>query len=570
MILYIHPHGHLLSDNIIPHGAIYTINTIPYKKLGIYSSEISDELLKKAKAVLIDIHWPFAIETAKKISMRIKNVAPSTPIIIGGFIVDNYPELSLEVVPADYAVFNNAEIGLKPLIDCIMEGKSAPDMPNVLRRGFPMGPRVYSDQEEFNKLNFIDRSWFPNYFRGISRTQDGKPEFHMILTRGCCSNARISDSVNRCSINRSKQSRNCIYRTPEQLERDLDELETLFPDHEKYHVYLYAGVIEKWLMDEYLRVIEKPRKISIWMIFCQTISDKLLSFLEWKEHNVGIAIMLTCYSWRKYGQMIALTNEERSLLNRMLEQNGLTVDELEKSILSNEHSFPFVLTLELIPDEDNKRIEIKCSKPINWKTPPDGQTFNSDKEVFSYMCELGRVVNRTLPLRLLAPGIFQRYGFSTDPQFCMPPSFQLNDGSFHQSVENGMKKWGLLVPDAIDYRAIFVRCEKDNPRDKGYFYARTSDLRIAEEFPAVDSEVEVDESGWQISFQPKIGGLHSFENVCAVILPVGLESAIEKQTETELLAFDLSGISFEESGGRFRFRIINDNIIEMNSRQPCQ
>ncbi|HOO57025.1 MAG TPA: hypothetical protein PLN69_09395 [bacterium] len=301
-----------MSDKIVPHGAFYTLNTVDREKLGIYSSEITDDLLEKAKVVLIDVHWPFAIETARKIAIHVKKVSPGTPVILGGFIVDNYPEQLLEVIPADYAVFNNAEISFKPLVECILDGKSVPDMPNVLRRGFPPGPKVYTTQEQFNELNFVDFSWFPSYFSENFRTQDSMPEFHMLLTRGCCSNARISD-YNKCNIGLSGQARKTIYRTPEQLEKDLDELDKLFPDHESYYVYLYVGSVETWLMDEYLRVIEKPRKISIWIFICQNLSEKLLSFLEWKGQYIGILVLLTCYIWKQSGKMMALTPEKREL-----------------------------------------------------------------------------------------------------------------------------------------------------------------------------------------------------------------------------------------------------------------
>lgn len=564
MILYIHPHGHLLSDNIIPHGAFYTLNTVAHEKMGIYSWEMNEDLIRKAQVVLMDVHWPFAIETAQKIARHVKRISPETPIVLGGFIADNYPELLLEIVPADYAVFNNAEISLNPLIECLVQDTAVPDMPNVLRRGFPPGPIADSSQEEFNRLDFIDCSWFPQYFSENFRTQDGKPEFHMLLTRGCCSAARTSGANDRCNIRRASRTSGSIYRTPEQLEKDLDALEQLFPGCENYHVYLYAGAIEPWLMSEYLRVIGKPRKIIIWIFFCQTLCENLLSFLEWKEQNIGILILLTCYSWKTSGRMMALTDEEKILLNRILDHDGMTVEDLERRIASPGHEFPFVLTLEFNPDEQNKRIEIACNMPINWKIPPDAMTFDSDKDLFAYMCAFGRAVNRLLPLRLFAPGLYQSYGFSTDPQLCMPSSPGWADGRFHQSVESGMRKWGIMVPEYIDYRAIFVQCEKAGAKENAFFHAKGGDIRICGGCPMVDAEVEVDETGWLVRFCPAPGALQAFENVCAVILPAGLEAAIENQPSMEFLVMDLSSIRDGEGNQGFQFRLVNGRPVRMN------
>lgn len=162
-LLYIHPHGHL-NDLIIPAGAIASMNSAKnVSKLGRYHFEVTDQEIRDAVVVAMDIQWSCGITGFEPLLQKIRLVNPKANVIVGGITAGLAPSVILAKYPVDFVIQGDSEVSFAALVDALLNNGNVTNIPNVhSQRGPPvalsrMTPTSYSG------LDFLTADWFPTY-----------------------------------------------------------------------------------------------------------------------------------------------------------------------------------------------------------------------------------------------------------------------------------------------------------------------------------------------------------------------------------------------------------------------
>ncbi len=159
LVLYVHPWGHL-NDLVIPAGAIACMNAIPGPKLGRYAFEVSDDELRQAAVICVDVHWALALSGFDRLVQHIRAIAPDVPVVVGGITAAHLAEEFLDAYPVDYVFRGDAETSFAVLISELREGRRPGALPNVhTRDGAP--PRLRMSDADFDATDSVTIDWFP-------------------------------------------------------------------------------------------------------------------------------------------------------------------------------------------------------------------------------------------------------------------------------------------------------------------------------------------------------------------------------------------------------------------------
>ncbi|MBI5609213.1 MAG: hypothetical protein HY902_10080 [Deltaproteobacteria bacterium] len=194
-VLYIHPYNHAIPD-AIPVGAVGAINALRQPVLGRYAEELSDDDLADAKVALLDAHWFLATAALGPMIAELRRRRPGLQVVCGGLTASFYKQAFLDQFDVDFLVAGDVEDALPDLIDTLVRGELAPDLPNVWSRRGPPQRRASTSRADFNALDWLSLDWFPSYRARVERThaayrQRGEPVLadncHPILplSRGC-------------------------------------------------------------------------------------------------------------------------------------------------------------------------------------------------------------------------------------------------------------------------------------------------------------------------------------------------------------------------------------------------
>jgi radical SAM protein with 4Fe4S-binding SPASM domain len=194
-VLYVHPYNHLLAQ-VIPLGAITSVNSLPCPVAGRYAHEVSFDDLSRARVILLDVHWFFSLPTLPALLREYRRHAPQAAVVVGGLTASIYQELLFDRYDVDFVVFGDAEVGLPPLVDALLRGHHPSGLPNVLSRQDRDPPRRSLTAQELDRLDWLTVDWFPSYRQaavadhravGTDRSWgDGYPL--LPLARGCIRN----------------------------------------------------------------------------------------------------------------------------------------------------------------------------------------------------------------------------------------------------------------------------------------------------------------------------------------------------------------------------------------------
>lgn len=182
-VLFVHPSGHA-NDWVVPAGAIAALNATPRDKVGRYAFELDDDLVRSARILAVDLHWALGFPGFEALVHHVRRVAPELPIVAGGITAGLWAERLLALGLSDFVIQGDAEVAFPRLVAALLENASAPDLPNVHRRGHA-APRI----ERISSLDESDSvraEWFPTYERARQSSMRAfSADRLLVAARGC-------------------------------------------------------------------------------------------------------------------------------------------------------------------------------------------------------------------------------------------------------------------------------------------------------------------------------------------------------------------------------------------------
>ncbi len=193
-VLYVHPQTTMSRQCIMPFSVPALVKRIPYPVKGLFASELTDEDIRSARIIFIDIHWYLALYGAGQLSKRIKAVNPRCITIAGGITASEYPYQIIERFGVDFVIRGDGEQPLPQLITALMEGEENFDgIPNLVGRNGVDNPRRYFlNSADMEENEYMDIDFFPSFKKEVYRVQKNNVSPwsevihpYMIPFRGC-------------------------------------------------------------------------------------------------------------------------------------------------------------------------------------------------------------------------------------------------------------------------------------------------------------------------------------------------------------------------------------------------
>ncbi len=208
---------------VFPMGMIALLNQVSADKQGLFPREITPALLKKAKVVVLPVHWFYSIQPVLSLAKRIRSMAPHVRILAGGYSATLFYRELLETGLVDAVVRGDSE---KPFVEAVhklLDGKDLAAVPNLAWKGGENPVSWSLSAQEFGRLNYRDIDWFPTFQRlalGLQKSREVTYVFPWIpVVRGCvfpCPDCMATPSVQSRLFNRPP-----LFRPPGAVRSDL-------------------------------------------------------------------------------------------------------------------------------------------------------------------------------------------------------------------------------------------------------------------------------------------------------------------------------------------------------------
>jgi len=231
-VLYLHPYNHP-QDDVVPVGSITAMNLLSGAGvLGRYASEVSEEEVRAARVVAMDVHWFPPLAVLDGMLAGIRHIQPDVPVVVGGITAAFYGRALLERFDVDHVVGGDVELTLPELVGCLVDGRPPPALPGVWSRGVddPPQPPARLPTERFDRLDALTIDWFPTLRRRVvdkhamhrrGRQVPSDPGFPTLLvSRGCARDCEFCHGSYQGRVFGS----GTLCRTAEGLLRDLERL----------------------------------------------------------------------------------------------------------------------------------------------------------------------------------------------------------------------------------------------------------------------------------------------------------------------------------------------------------
>lgn len=163
-VLYVHPSGHL-NDLVVPTGAVSCLNEVRAPKAGRYAFEVTDDEVRAARVVAMDLHWSVGLPGFERLVRHVRSLNPRAVLVVGGITAGHYPRALLEHYPVDFVVRGDSEVAFAALVDAVLRGRSPEGIPNVYGRDLPSPPLRRMTRAEFDRTDPLSVEWFPTYAR---------------------------------------------------------------------------------------------------------------------------------------------------------------------------------------------------------------------------------------------------------------------------------------------------------------------------------------------------------------------------------------------------------------------
>ncbi len=185
LLLYIHPHGHL-NDLVIPAGALTCMNAVNVPKLGRYAFEVTEQEIRAASVIAIDVHWALALTGLGPLVTHVRRVSARVPIVVGGVTAGHYARELLEQYDVDYVIRGDAERSFKTLVEGLVAGRVPDAIANVYHRRDLQPTHARLSAAEFDATDCLTADWFPTYEASSNWDAEAFPQGRTIgVTRGC-------------------------------------------------------------------------------------------------------------------------------------------------------------------------------------------------------------------------------------------------------------------------------------------------------------------------------------------------------------------------------------------------
>ena len=225
-IVYIHPQTPMFEPLTIPISLPALIQRIPYPVKGFSHKGFSNEDIKNAQIVIIDIHWYLSLSGAKILVETLREINRNLIIIAGGITASEYANILPEKFDIDYVIRGDAEYSLPRLIEAIIENTDISAIPNLVgKNGFSTPWKYVLNKEDLNLNEFYSIDFFPEFKQRISQlhkhNKGWPPQLfpYLIPFRGCPHTCEI------CAGGTTEQQkifrRKAIVRSAERLQNDL-------------------------------------------------------------------------------------------------------------------------------------------------------------------------------------------------------------------------------------------------------------------------------------------------------------------------------------------------------------
>ena len=134
-ILLVHPrHLSFGRDNQVPMGFLGLLNAVPAPVKALFENEVSDNDLRSAAVLAMDIFWYMSLSSAVALARRGRTVNPSLFIVAGGYTATVYAAPLVQVFDFDAVVLGDAEGPFPELVKTLREAGDLHSVPNLRLR----------------------------------------------------------------------------------------------------------------------------------------------------------------------------------------------------------------------------------------------------------------------------------------------------------------------------------------------------------------------------------------------------------------------------------------------------
>lgn len=270
-ILYVHPTTTMSRQCIMPFSIPALVKRLPYPVEGYFAADLTDDSIKKARIIFMDIHWYLSLYGAGELAKRIKTVNKQCFIIAGGITASEYPQPIIDRFGIDFIIRGDGEIPFPKLVETIMEGMNDFDaIPNLVGKNGINNPRSYflkgADMEQ---NDYLDIDFFPAFQKEIYRVQKNNVSPwsevifpYMIPFRGC-----PIDCIG-CAGAVTEQTklfgRKPIMRSAEKLNDDFERIDR---NPNIHFVSIYHDFITLMHPQYAFDVLKRPLRVNVRMEF---------------------------------------------------------------------------------------------------------------------------------------------------------------------------------------------------------------------------------------------------------------------------------------------------------------
>jgi hypothetical protein len=166
-VLFVHPRTEMLVPEILPLSLPALINRLPIKVTGRFYDEWTRTEVKRAKIIIMDVHWYLGLASAIKLANNFKKINPNISIVVGGLTASIFAKQLIRDSTIDYVVCGDAEIPLTQLVVALLEGLPVTSVPNLVGRDFASVTKYTLTSADLDENNFTDISFFPAYEKKI-------------------------------------------------------------------------------------------------------------------------------------------------------------------------------------------------------------------------------------------------------------------------------------------------------------------------------------------------------------------------------------------------------------------
>ena len=230
-ILLVHPDRGMYRRCILPVSLPAVIGRIPFAVRGVYASELSDEQIRRAQLVIVDLHWYVHLAQSRAIAHRVRAINPRATLVTGGLSASLFARELVTEADFDYVVRGDGEGPLPALATALLGGGDAiEDVPNLVGKDGLETPWTYHVTPAVLDTNdYLDLRFFPSAARDIDQFHAENRDWPVAVGPWLLSERGCPFECTSCAGSVSGQAahfgRGAVVRSPAEVARDLEILD---------------------------------------------------------------------------------------------------------------------------------------------------------------------------------------------------------------------------------------------------------------------------------------------------------------------------------------------------------